>query len=53
MGQVIVWWVVHAVIDVAGVVVAHIFARRARKQTDDKAAARQRLIGVWEWPLPF
>ena len=36
----------HAVTNVVGVAVAHIFARRARKPTDEKAAARQRLIGV-------
>ena len=36
----------HAVGNLIGVVVAHVFAQRARKQTDDKAIARLRLIGV-------
>jgi hypothetical protein len=45
-GQVLLAWLEHAVTNIVGVAVAHIFAQRAKKQPDDKAAARQRLIGI-------
>jgi hypothetical protein len=45
-GQVALGWLEHAVTNIVGVVVAHVFAQRAKKQTDDKAAMRQRLTGV-------
>ncbi len=45
-GQLAIVWVEHGVTNIIGVAVAHIFARRAQKQTDDKAVARLRLIGV-------
>ena len=45
-GQVLPAWLEHALTNIVGVVVAHVFAQQAKKQLDDKTAARQRLIGV-------
>ncbi len=45
-GQLAVVWIEHAVTNIIGVAVAHIFARRVKKQTDEKVAERERLIGV-------
>ena len=36
----------HAVTNVIAVVVAHVFAARARKAADDKAMARDNLLGI-------
>ena len=36
----------HAVTNVIAVVVAHIFAARAKKATDDKSMARNNLLGI-------
>jgi hypothetical protein len=45
-GQLMLVWVEHAATNLVGVAVAHIFAQRAKKQADNQASIRQRLIGV-------
>ena len=45
-GQVLLIWLEHAVTNIVGVVVAHIFAQRAKKMEDAKLKARTNLLGV-------
>ncbi len=45
-GQVLAVWIEHAVTNVIGVAVAHIFAQRAKKMDDAKLKARTNLLGV-------
>ena len=39
-------WIEHTVTNIIGVVVAHIFAQRAKKIEDPKLKARTNLLGV-------
>jgi len=45
-GQVLPVWLVHAVTNIIGVAVAHIFAQRAKKMEDAQLKARTSLLGV-------
>jgi hypothetical protein len=45
-GQVLTVWLEHAVTNIVGVVVAHVFAQRAKKVEDAKLKARTNLLGV-------
>jgi hypothetical protein len=39
-------WIAHAVVNIIGVVVAHIFSQRAKKMEEAKLKARTNLLGV-------
>lgn len=45
-GQVLIVWIEHAVANIAGVAVAHIFAQRAKKMEDAQLKARTNLLGI-------
>ena len=45
-GQMLIIWLEHAVTNIIGVVVAHVFAQRARKIEDARLKARTNLLGV-------
>ncbi|NTU65593.1 MAG: hypothetical protein HGB05_19880 [Chloroflexi bacterium] len=46
VGQILPIWIEHAVTNLIAVVIAHIFAARAKKQADAKRTAAWRLAGV-------